>query len=132
MVAGRFNARMGNRAGLCVASATLETLMTGDVAMANTYTSLHYHFIFSTKNREPWISPEVEQCIWEYLGGIARQNDMKALQVAGITCGVDGSSVATRRSNPCVPNPGVETPGYHRPPLRGENPKRDLQLRSDW
>jgi REP element-mobilizing transposase RayT len=24
--------------------------------MANTYTSLHYHFTFSTKNREPWIT----------------------------------------------------------------------------
>jgi hypothetical protein len=23
--------------------------------MANTYTSLHYHIIFSTKNREPWL-----------------------------------------------------------------------------
>ncbi len=43
--------------------------------MANTYTSLHYHFIFSTKNREPWITLEVEQRIWEYLGGIARQID---------------------------------------------------------
>ena len=52
--------------------------------MANTYTSLHYHLIFSTKNRERWISQEIEQRIWEYLGGIARQNDMKALQVGGI------------------------------------------------
>jgi putative transposase len=52
--------------------------------MANTYTSLHYHLIFSTKNRERWISQDIEQRIWEYLGGIARQNDMKALQVGGI------------------------------------------------
>ena len=52
--------------------------------MANTYTSLHYHIIFSTKNRERWIEPAIEQRIWEYLGGIARQNDMKALQVGGI------------------------------------------------
>jgi REP element-mobilizing transposase RayT len=52
--------------------------------MANTYTSLHYHLIFSTKNREPWIRPDIEQRIWEYLGGIARQNGMKALQIGGI------------------------------------------------
>src|SRR5439155_17303070 len=26
--------------------------------MANTYTSLHYHFTFSTKDREPWIVAE--------------------------------------------------------------------------
>ena len=42
--------------------------------MANTYTSLHYHFAFSTKNRYPWISTDLEQRIWEYLGGIAREN----------------------------------------------------------
>ena len=27
--------------------------------MANTYTSLHYHIVFSTKNREPWITPSI-------------------------------------------------------------------------
>ena len=52
--------------------------------MANTYTSLHYHIVFSTKNRHPWIHTEFEQRIWEYLGGIARQNDMKAIQIGGI------------------------------------------------
>ena len=38
--------------------------------MANTYTSLHYHIVFSTKNRERWIEPSVEQRVWAYLGGI--------------------------------------------------------------
>ncbi len=40
--------------------------------MANTYTSLYYHFTFSTKNREPWISQEMESRAWRYIGGIAR------------------------------------------------------------
>ena len=40
--------------------------------MANTYTSLQYHFTFSTKNREPWISEEIESRVWAYIGGIAR------------------------------------------------------------
>ena len=31
--------------------------------MANTYTSLHYHIVFSTKNREPWIVRDIEECI---------------------------------------------------------------------
>lgn len=52
--------------------------------MANTYTALNYHVIFSTKNREPWIQQEFEQRIWEYLGGIARHNHMTALCVGGI------------------------------------------------
>jgi len=52
--------------------------------MANTYTCLHYHIVFSTKNRHPWIHADIEQRVWEYTGGIARQNDMKALQIGGI------------------------------------------------
>jgi len=52
--------------------------------MANTYTSLHYHVLFSTKNREPWIVPGIEQRVWEYVGGIARTHRMTALQVGGI------------------------------------------------
>ena len=52
--------------------------------MANTFTSLHYHVIFSTKNREPLIHQDIEQRVWSYLGGIARENDMKALLVGGI------------------------------------------------
>jgi len=32
--------------------------------MANTYTSLHYHVVFSTKNRIPWLVPEIEQRVW--------------------------------------------------------------------
>ena len=52
--------------------------------MANTYTSLHYHIIFSTKNREPWIRPDVEQRVWSYLGGIVRENDGKPVMSGGI------------------------------------------------
>ena len=52
--------------------------------MANTYTSLHYHFIFSTKNRESWIVPDIEQRIWAFIGGIARTHRMTALQAGGI------------------------------------------------
>jgi putative transposase len=52
--------------------------------MANTYTALHYHFTFSTKLRQPWIGPEIEQRIWEYLGGIARANGLKPLKIGGI------------------------------------------------
>jgi REP element-mobilizing transposase RayT len=52
--------------------------------MANTYTSLHYHVVFSTKNREPWLRQDIEERVWSYLGGIARENDMKALMIGGI------------------------------------------------
>jgi putative transposase len=52
--------------------------------MANTFTSLYYHIIFSTKNREPWIHQDFEQRIWRFIGGIARKHRMSALQVGGI------------------------------------------------
>src|SRR5688572_21595905 len=52
--------------------------------MANTYTSLHYHVIFSTKNRELWIRANLESRIWSYLGGVARENGVKALLIGGI------------------------------------------------
>ncbi len=52
--------------------------------MANTYASLHYHIVFSTKNRERWIAPEIEERIWAYLGEIAKENKMKPLQIGGI------------------------------------------------
>lgn len=52
--------------------------------MANTYTSLHYHLVFSTKNRELWLTREVDECVWAYLGGIARENGMTALKIGGV------------------------------------------------
>ena len=52
--------------------------------MANTYTSLNYHLVFSTKNREPWLIEAVCARLWPYLGGIARENGMKALEIGGV------------------------------------------------
>ena len=52
--------------------------------MANTYTSLHYHLVFSTKNRERWITPDLEPRLWAYLGGIAKENKMTPIQIGGV------------------------------------------------
>ena len=52
--------------------------------MANTYTALHCHVIFSTKRRERWISQSIEARVWAYLGGIARQNDLRPLLIGGV------------------------------------------------
>jgi len=52
--------------------------------MGNTYTALHYHFVFSTKNRQCWIDPGIEERVWSFLGGIARENGMTALRVGGV------------------------------------------------
>lgn len=52
--------------------------------MANTYSSLFYHIVFSTKNRANLITPEIEDRVWAYIGGIARKHGLSALQVGGI------------------------------------------------
>lgn len=52
--------------------------------MANTYSSLFYHIVFSTKNRERWIAEEIENRVWAYVGGIARKHNCRAIQVGGI------------------------------------------------
>ena len=52
--------------------------------MGNTYTSLYIHYIFSTKNRLPLIVPEIQDRLWPYMAGIAKNNNMKALAVGGM------------------------------------------------
>lgn len=52
--------------------------------MANTYSSIFLHFVFSTKNRDEWINVEIENRVWAYIGGIARKHNCIAIQVDGI------------------------------------------------
>jgi len=51
--------------------------------MANTFASLFYHVVFSTKNRVGFIRPEIEERVWAYIGGIANKHKMTAIQVGG-------------------------------------------------
>lgn len=51
--------------------------------MANSYISCHVHYIFSTKQRQRLIAPEIRPRLWAYFGGIARENKMKAVAVGG-------------------------------------------------
>ena len=53
--------------------------------MSNTDISLYIHYIFSAIQRLPLIVPEIQSQLWPYIGGVAKQNDMKALAVGGIT-----------------------------------------------
>ncbi len=52
--------------------------------MANTYTSITTHFIFSTKKRQPLITATIRERLWAFMGGIARENGMKAHAIGGI------------------------------------------------
>ena len=48
------------------------------------YVSSYFHCVFSTKERHRLITPELRDRLWPFLGGIARQNKMKAIEVGGI------------------------------------------------
>jgi hypothetical protein len=39
-------------------------------AMSSTHLSLHFHVVFSTKNREPYFAPSVRPRVHEYMAGI--------------------------------------------------------------
>jgi REP element-mobilizing transposase RayT len=41
------------------------------------------HCVFSTKERRPFLTPAIRDRLWPYLGGIARENNMKALVIGG-------------------------------------------------
>jgi putative transposase len=47
------------------------------------YVSSYFHCVFSTKERRPLIPPALSQRLWPFLGGIARQNQMKAIEIGG-------------------------------------------------
>lgn len=53
--------------------------------MSDTYTSLLVHVVFATKGRIATISEGIQPKLWAYLGGIARTNKFRALQVGGTT-----------------------------------------------
>lgn len=51
--------------------------------MADSFHSLNYHLIWSTKDRYPWLTGDIESHVWEYLAGIAREKGMTAISVGG-------------------------------------------------
>ena len=51
--------------------------------MPHTYSSLLFHCVFSTRERQKSIAPEIQSRLWAYMGGIAREHQMKALAAGG-------------------------------------------------
>jgi REP element-mobilizing transposase RayT len=48
------------------------------------YISSYFHCVFGTKDRQPLISPQLRERLWPFLGGIARQNEMTAIEIGGV------------------------------------------------
>ncbi|HET7711081.1 MAG TPA: IS200/IS605 family transposase [Thermoanaerobaculia bacterium] len=53
--------------------------------MPSTHLSLHYHIVFSTKDRFPFIHADVRERIHQYLGGIVRGLEGVPLEIGGTT-----------------------------------------------
>jgi REP element-mobilizing transposase RayT len=50
----------------------------------STYHSIHYHIIFSTKHRKPWIDDKWIADLHGYLGGIVKGLDAIPLKIGGV------------------------------------------------
>ncbi|NNC88375.1 MAG: IS200/IS605 family transposase [Akkermansiaceae bacterium] len=51
--------------------------------MPQSLTQFYVHLIFSTKNREPWLSAEVQDKLFPYLAGALNAQDSPAIKVGG-------------------------------------------------
>ena len=51
--------------------------------MGHSYSSCLIHYVFSMKDRRKSIFPNLQARLWPYMGGIARENGVKALAVGG-------------------------------------------------
>ena len=52
--------------------------------MGHTYTALHFHIVFSTKNRVPSIAPDIQTRLHEYIGGIVRGENGILIAIGGM------------------------------------------------
>ena len=52
--------------------------------MAHTFVNQLLHCVFSTKERRPLITPDLQNRLYPYIGGIARENKMKLMAIGGV------------------------------------------------
>lgn len=52
--------------------------------MPQSFASLHCHIVFSTKNRQPLITRELQPRLFEYIGGILRNSSSPLIAAGGM------------------------------------------------
>ena len=52
--------------------------------MANTYSQIYLHLVFSTKNRKELIHREIESRVWAYMAEVCKRHGMSPIQIGGI------------------------------------------------
>jgi REP element-mobilizing transposase RayT len=53
-------------------------------SMANTFSKLLYHVIFSTKHREPLVTTGLREDLYSYIGGIVRKQKGMLVEIGGM------------------------------------------------
>jgi REP element-mobilizing transposase RayT len=68
--------------------------------MPGTFSQLLLHTVFSTKHRQPWITPDVASRLYSYMGGIVRAEGGVLYDIGGVE---DHVHLYLRwRPDPCV------------------------------
>jgi REP element-mobilizing transposase RayT len=52
--------------------------------MAQTCSRSYHHIVFSTKRRQPFLSPKVRPAIWKYMHGIAKERGFEIVEINGV------------------------------------------------
>ena len=52
--------------------------------MSSTLSNLTYHIVFSTKYREPLITPQLRETIYPYIGGVVRNKGGALIRIGGV------------------------------------------------
>jgi REP element-mobilizing transposase RayT len=52
--------------------------------MPGTYTQILLHIVFSTRHRQPWITPDVSDNLYAYMGGIIRSEKGTLYNIGGV------------------------------------------------
>ncbi|HEY2839747.1 MAG TPA: transposase [Pirellulales bacterium] len=52
--------------------------------MPQSHASLHCHIVFSTKHRQPFITPDLQTRLFEYVGGILQNHSSRLVAAGGM------------------------------------------------
>jgi len=52
--------------------------------MANSFIKVYIHYVFSTKNGEPFINADLEKKLWAYMASIATANNIRPIIINGM------------------------------------------------
>ena len=58
--------------------------------MGHTYSSLFYHVVFSTKNRDALITDDLRERLYDYMGGVVRSEFGESVRIGGMPDHVHG------------------------------------------